>query len=183
MLWEAAISPHSSAQGKGMGGPDISCRVLVLSIIKLGQVSSFSDIWCFKYWKVIRSCQMPLPYQDDCSFCFCFICLVVLFQILNHLCIPGIHVTWDFYFCLLIVFQRCWIQFAGFKNLFIYYNCVCVLWHIYGGQKTNSVGLVLSLHFNTGSRDQTQVIKPAFWVSFCFFFSLCRKCWPSFLPR
>lgn len=56
--------------------------------------------------------------------------------------------------------------------LFIYYNCVCVLWHIYGGQKTNnSAGLVLSLNFYTGSRDQTQVIKQI--LDFiCFFSSL-----------
>lgn len=55
--------------------------------------------------------------------------------------------------------------------LFTYYNCVCMLWHIYGSPKTSSAGLVLSLHLYTGPRDQTQVIKPAFWI-YLFFPSL-----------
>lgn len=60
--------------------------------------------------------------------------------------------------------------------LFTYYNCVCMLWHIYGSQKTSSAGLVLSLHLYTGPRDQTQVIKPAFWIYLFFSFSLHSRC-------
>lgn len=94
---------------------------------QVGQVSSFSDIWCFKYWKVIRSCQIPLPYQDDCSFCFsfCLICPVALFQILNHLCIPGIHVTWDF-FVFLLFFNVAGFSLLVLKTfLFIIIMCAC----------------------------------------------------------